>query len=111
MQKDANPLHPLQAPYPAGMERLTGAICKKYTIFFRKCNHALARAYAEQNGKHFTREDGLRRYQEQARMLGMDPNRAEEGQVEVGVMQCCISYYKQAILDSCADHFQVVLVP
>lgn len=72
----------------------------------------LARAYADQNGAVFTREDGLRRYQTQAQMLGLDCQKTiDEAQVEVGVMQCCITYYKQAILDYYADKYQVVLAP
>lgn len=72
----------------------------------------LARAYADQNGAVFTREDGLRRYQTQAQMLGLDHQQPiDEGQIEVGVMQCCITYYKQAILDYYADKYQVVLAP
>ena len=72
----------------------------------------LARAYADQNGAVFTREDGLRRYQAQAQQLGLDRQQPiDEAQVEVGVMQCCITFYKQAIRDYYADKYQVVLTP
>ncbi len=73
---------------------------------------ALARAYVEQSGTVITREDGLRRYETQAKQLGMDCGQpADEAQIEVGVMQCCITCYKQAILGYYKDRYRVIQAP